>query len=184
MTDSVYEATQAALCNLRWRRGKRPMLVDLSLDCEVTLPPEKLTPLNRLNVLGVAVRDYCVYSVEDQLADKLCAIMERQPDGWASSRMKDLADVVSYALSQSPSSDDLMRAISGECLRRSMDVPKRFEAPSEWRVGYASFSKKVNVSNVYQSFDRASLLASKLFDPVLGGLDGRMRWDFEQLSWR
>lgn len=104
------------------------MLVDLSLDCEVTLPPEKLTPANRLDVPGLEVQDYLVYSIEDQLADKLCAIVETHPRGWRSSRMKDLTDVVAYALTQSPSSDGLSAAIANECARRSMGVPQEFEA--------------------------------------------------------
>lgn len=162
---------------------KDPVLVDLSLDCETTMPPERLTPANRLDVHGVIVRDYLVCSVEDQLADKLCAIMEKQPNGWPSSRMKDLADVVAYALSQSPSSSGLEAAIASECSRRSMDTPKRFTPPGEWRSRYAAFAKKAGSPDAYQSFEAASLLASKLFDPVLDGIDACSRWDCEDLSW-
>ena len=41
------------------------------------------------------------YPLVDQLADKLCAVMELQPGGWQSSRMKDLVDIVTYATNES-----------------------------------------------------------------------------------
>ena len=162
---------------------KDPVLVDLSLDCEATLPPEKITPANRLDVPGIIACDYSVCSVPDQLADKLCAIMERQRGGWASSRMKDLADVVTYALSQRIGARDLAAAIANECRRRDMDIPGRFEAPEEWHAGYASFAKRVGSPVAYQSFDDASHLAAKLFDPVLGGDAGNASWDPMRLIW-
>lgn len=162
---------------------KDPVLVDLSLGCEVTLPPEKLTPANRLDVPGLDVRDYLVYSVEDQLADKLCAIMETHPGGWCSSRMKDLTDVVAYALTQSPSSDGLSAAIANECARRSMGVPQEFEAPAEWRVGYQSFALKTNMLEEYQSFDQSCSLASRLFDPILKGQISNKKWGPDSLAW-
>lgn len=160
-----------------------PVLVDLSLDCEVTLPPEKLTPANRLNVPGLEVRDYLVYSIEDQLADKLCAIMEAHPGGWRSSRMKDLTDVVTYALTQSPSSDGLSVAIANECARRSMGVPQEFEAPAEWSAGYQPFALKAKTPEEYQSLDRSCSLASKLFDPILKGIIGNKKWNPGALAW-
>lgn len=162
---------------------KDPILVDLSLDCEVTLPPEKLTPANRLDVPGLEVQDYLVYSVEDQLADKLCAIMETHFGGWRSSRMKDLTDVVAYALTQSPSSDGLSAAIANECARRSMSVPQEFEAPAEWKAGYQSFALKTKSPEEYQPFDRSCSLASKLFDPILKGTIGNKKWNPDALTW-
>lgn len=162
---------------------KDPVLVDLSLDCEMTLPPEKLTPANRLDVPGLDARDYLVYSVEDQLADKLCAIMEAHPGGWRSSRMKDLADVVAYTLTQSPSSDGLSAAIANECTRRSMGVPREFEAPAEWRARYQSFALKAKTPEEYQPFDRSCSLASGLFDPILKGQVGGKRWNPDTLAW-
>lgn len=162
---------------------KDPVLVDLSLDCEVTLPPEKLTPANRLDVPGLEVQDYLVYSIEDQLADKLCAIVETHPRGWRSSRMKDLTDVVAYALTQSPSSDGLSAAIANECARRSMGVPQEFEAPGEWSTGYWSFALKTKTPEEYQSFDRSCSLASELFDPILKGQIDNMKWNPDALAW-
>lgn len=187
--ESMDENGYSRLVKLRYatyigEEEKDPVLVDLSLDCEVTLPPERLTPVNRLDIPGADVRDYVVYSVEDQLADKLCAIMERQAGGWPSSRMKDLADVVFYALTQSPASDGLSIAIESECRRRSMDVPGAFAAPKEWLNAFSGFAAKAGVPKEYRSFEHACSLASRLFDPVLDGTARQMRWDREVAAWK
>ena len=186
--ESMDENGYSRLVKLRYatcigEEEKDPVLVDLSLDCEATLPPERLTPANRLDVPGVDVCDYVVYSVEDQLADKLCAIMERQPGGWPSSRMKDLVDVVFYALTQSPASDGLSEAIESECRRRSMGIPGAFAAPKEWSGAFSGFAAKAGVPKGHRSFEHASSLASKLFDPILDG-SAQMRWDCEAAAWK
>lgn len=162
---------------------KDPVLVDLSLDCELTLPPDRVVPANRIDVPGAVVRDYYVYSIADQLADKMCAIMERQCGGWVSSRMKDLTDVVTYALSQRFALADLSKAVKNECRRRDMDMPETFTAPEEWRTRYAAFARKAGSPAAYQSFEAAALLASKVFDPALDGGDGDLEWNPEMLEW-
>lgn len=100
--ESMDENGYSRLLKLRFatfvgRDEKDPVLIDLSLDCNTTLPPERIVPANRLNVDGLENCDYLAYPLPDQLADKMCAIMELQPGGYPSSRMKDLVDVVTYA---------------------------------------------------------------------------------------
>lgn len=58
----------------------------LSLDRTITQPAERIAPANRIEIEGVFVCDYLTYPLADQLADKLCAVMEIQPSGWQSSR--------------------------------------------------------------------------------------------------
>ncbi|WP_366936379.1 hypothetical protein [uncultured Parolsenella sp.] len=53
--------------------------MDFSLDCTPTLPPERMKPLNRIELDGLPCCEYLLYALPDQLADKLCAIMERHP---------------------------------------------------------------------------------------------------------
>ena len=163
---------------------KDPVLIDLSLDCVLTFPPERITPANRLDVPGVETCDYLVYSLPDQLADKLCGIMERTSGGFPSSRMKDLVDVVSYACRESFVLGQLQRAIEGECGRRAMDVPQRFCAPSAWAGRFASFAKANGLSDEMSTFDGASDLAACLFDPTLSpDSDGQATWDPQSLCW-
>ncbi len=49
---------------------KDPVLIDLSLDCTTTLPPERVTPANRIKIVGIDECDYLMYPLADQLADK------------------------------------------------------------------------------------------------------------------
>lgn len=115
---------------------------------------------------------------------RLCAIMETHPGGWGSSRMKDLADVVAYALTQSPSSGGLSAAIANECARRSMEIPRKFEPPNEWKAGYQSFALKAKTPEEYRPFDQSCNLASKLFDPILKGQAGNKKWNPDTLAWK
>lgn len=188
-SESMDENGYSRLLKLRFQtylghEEKDPILIDLSLDCSITQPPELVSPANRVSIEGLESCDYLVYPLPDQLADKLCAIMERQPGGWPSSRMKDLVDVVYYAMNITLPLDDLVRSIRCECLKRGMAVPERFEAPQAWAGSFAVFAKKNGIPKEYASFDAASLLASAFFDPALdGSIEYEARWDSESLSW-
>ena len=164
---------------------KDPILIDLSLDCGITQPADRIVPANRVRVAGLESCDYLVYPLPDQLADKLCAIMETQPGGWPSSRMKDLVDVVYYATNVTLALKDLARAIECECRKRGMGVPSRFEAPAAWAGSFAAFAKKSGLPEEHASFTAATSLASAFFDPALGGTLARQNsfWDSDSLCW-
>ena len=164
---------------------KDPILIDLSLDCSPTLPPERITPVNRTSLPGIEACDYLAYSLTDQLADKFCAIMERQPGDRPSSRMKDLVDVVICALNKDVYLGQLSTAMGCECVKRKMETPEQFEAPSEWKESFAIFAKKCNVPTEYCTFADASKLASRFFNPALSrtSLDASQKWDHTSLRW-
>lgn len=163
---------------------KDPVLIDLSLDCEITLPPERINPANRVPIDGIATCDYLVCSLPDQLADKFCAIMERQPGGWPSSRMKDLVDVIAYVTTHDFKFSELRYAIECECQRRSMDIPNEFAAPEEWRERFKLFAQKNNCPDIYTSFNSAVSLASNFFNPVLLSDESPISWwRYALLGW-
>ncbi|PWL79921.1 MAG: hypothetical protein DBY20_01480 [Coriobacteriia bacterium] len=163
---------------------KDPILIDLSLDCVMTRPPERITPANRIDVEGLETCDYLIYPLADQLADKFCAIMEVQPGGHPSSRMKDLVDVVTYATSECFELSQLRHAITSECVKRGMTMPKRFDAPESWRERFAGFATKNRVVEEFASFDEASNLASKLFDAALSDeSEDDLVWNPGDLCW-
>lgn len=163
---------------------KDPILIDLSLDCATTLPPERIEPANRIAVEGIGTCEYLVYPLPDQLADKLCAIMEKQLGGWPSSRMKDLVDVVFYAVNERFCLRDLSRAVQAECARRGMALPECFAAPETWEKGFEAFAKKNGIPAGYASFDAACALVSDFFRPVLAGVSDDLTWDPVSLRWR
>lgn len=185
--ESMDENGYSRLLKLRFatfvgEEEKDPVLIDLSLDCATTLSPERITPANRVKIAGVDECDYLMYPLADQLADKLCGIMELQPGGYPSSRMKDLVDVVTYATHEAFSKRELRLAIESECAKRGMDVPDRFTAPGFWKERFASFSKGKLPSEL-AAFDAASGIAARFFDPVLRSDDGDMSWDPETGAW-
>ncbi|MBQ9000563.1 MAG: nucleotidyl transferase AbiEii/AbiGii toxin family protein [Eggerthellaceae bacterium] len=187
--ESLDENGYSRLLKLRYAsfvgdEEKDPILIDLSLDCATTQPAEKITPANRIEIDGVAVFDYMAYPLVDQLADKLCAVMELQPGGWQSSRMKDLVDIVTYATNESFDLMQLAHAIRSECAKRSMAVPARFEAPQSWSPRFAAFAHKNGLPAVHTDFESASGLASAFFDPALAeaaAIDAT--WDPAKAQW-
>lgn len=188
--DSLDENGYSRLLKLRYAsyvgaQEKDPVLIDLTLDCSTTMPPKRVTPANRIKLAGVKVSDYLVYPAPDQLADKICAIMERQPGGWPSSRMKDLVDITIWATHESFDLGQLKRAVQAECARRSMNVPARFVAPEAWKVRYNTFAIGNGAPKDYATFNAASALASAFFDPALVDRAERpMRWDPKKLTWK
>ena len=163
---------------------KDPILIDLSLDCSPTLPPERIKPANRVDVDGVETCDYYVYSLPDQMADKFCAIMERRPDGLPSSRMKDLVDVVACATKRDFECRQLAVAIANECAKRGMEVPDVFEAPLEWKSGFSAFAAKCGIASVYRTLKEATSLATSFFGPAIEeGATKEATWDHISCRW-
>lgn len=186
--ESLDENGYSRLLKLRYAtfvgdEEKDPILIDLSLDCEPTCPPERLTPANRVAIGGVVVADYLAYPLPDQLADKLCAIMELQPGGWRSSRMKDLVDVVIYATHEDFRLSQLRRAVRSECAKRGMDVPERFAAPEDWRGRFPAFARRNGLRAELAGFEAATSLAAGFFGPALADEPGESRWDHDSLAW-
>ena len=188
--ESLDENGYSRLLKLRFKtfmghEEKDPILIDLSLDCSITKPAERIAPANRVHVDGLESCDYLVYPLPDQLADKLCAIMERQPGGWPSSRMKDLVDVVYYVTNEAFSLDELAFSIRCECSRRDMELPARFEAPMAWAQKFAAFAKRNGIPEEHAAFEAAASLAAAFFDPALAGSLGQEGsfWDPGSLRW-
>ena len=158
---------------------KDPVLIDLSLGCRPVGEPIAAEPSNRVTIPGTKTSPYLLYPLEDQLADKLCAIVELQPGGYQSSRMKDLLDILLIAKTQVIDPTLLSLAITTECKRRNIEVPESFCAPSFWAGGFSRFAKTNGVSI---SFDRACDSASKFFDPILRH-EATGKWIPEKQCW-
>lgn len=162
---------------------KDPVLIDLSLDCSWTFPPEKITPANRINVKGVIACDYLVYSLPDQIADKFCAIIEIH-NGFQSSRMKDLFDVVTYLTKETFAFQEVRAAIFNECHFRGMAIPTSFSSPVFWKDRFKNFAMKNGMCPEFASFKSADNLAKSFFDPVLKEeYPANARWNPSTLEW-
>lgn len=163
---------------------------DIKLDLVVDSIPiegfDVVTPIDRLEIPGVPTCDYRVYTVECALSDKLCGIFHRDDDH-PSSRIKDLVDVVLYALNEQVDGSSLRGRIILEFELRKMTLPDRFDIPDIWRAEYAGkFSSMCPSSLTDRGFgrlDTAAALASRLYDPVLSGDAAYRLWNPVDLAW-
>ena len=165
-------------------------LQDISVDLVVDEIPQEgfdvVTPADRLEVQGIPVCDYRTYTVESALADKFCGIVERH-DGRASSRQKDLVDVIVYERTCDIDGSSLLRRLRLECAARRIGVPDHFEAPVEWQgAGESRFEKLCHqtplLSDV-RGLGAAVDIACALFDPVLAGLACDKTWTPSTGAW-
>lgn len=171
-----------------WLGPKRmqPISIDLVID-EIPLDEAELvTPADRIPVEGVEAFDYLVYPVENALADKLCAMLERH-GGRPSSRVKDLVDILVYAVTCPVDGSKLAANIKKEAGARKICLPGHFVLPEGWEGAYDKQFVKLHgqtgLPDSCASIADASTLAGKLFDSVLSEDAEELSWDPGMLRW-
>ena len=164
----------------------QPISIDLVVD-EVPLEgAEPISPAARIDVKGLITCDYLVYPVGAALADKLCALSERH-NGRASSRVKDLVDIVIYALTCDIDGNDLQRRVQREIAVRKLEPMGAFSLPEEWDDSqarqYAKLCAQTGIPKQLHNIGEASKLAARLFDCVLTRHCDGLRWSHADLDW-
>ncbi|MFD1722380.1 nucleotidyl transferase AbiEii/AbiGii toxin family protein, partial [Amnibacterium endophyticum] len=141
--------------------------IDLVLGHTPTTPPITAPPANRLPLPRLATRDYRLYPLVDQVADKVCACEGLYgPTGQPSSRVKDLVDLVLIARTQTLNGSDLTRAIKVERARRALPDRDTFTAPATFGRTWRTEAAK---GNLPPEIDLAAavILVSHLIEPAL-----------------
>ncbi|MFI5736663.1 nucleotidyl transferase AbiEii/AbiGii toxin family protein [Kribbella sp. NPDC051587] len=125
--------------------------------------------------------------IENHLADKICALYERhgQDGSVASTRYRDLADVVRIIKAISFDAGRLAIVLQREAGRRRMVLPTRFQPPgAEWvsafpraAAGYAEYPREL------WNLDAALTFCGACLDDVLGGHRSSGCWDPGGRSW-
>lgn len=161
--------------------------IDLVVD-EVPLEgAERISPADRMDVKGLDTCDYLVYPVGAALADKLCALVESH-NGRASSRVKDLVDIVVYALTCDVDGADLQARLRREIAVRRIGPIGSFALPKEWAEAqarqYAKLCAQTGIPERLHDIGDASKLATELLDPALGQRCTGLRWSHENLRWK
>lgn len=139
----------------------------------MTGTPQAGRPLTQLQIPGLLRPDYRLFPIADHIADKLCAIIEVHGEGddaIASTRVKDLVDLVLIAATQAIDADTLSLAvIRVGSTHRGLALPPRFAVPDLelWRRGYPARAKET--ATTAPDFDIAVLIVAALLDPVLDG---------------
>lgn len=141
-----------------------------------------MEPGNRLPLARLETHAYRLYPLPDQLADKICAITETV-GGRRSTRVKDLVDAAIIASTQRLDGPGLAAALRGECARRRMAYPVRFEIPGGWtRAQFARLASGTTAGTI--DLREAETIVRRL----LAGLDTPIGdepawWNPDSLRW-
>ncbi len=162
--------------------SKGQLKVDLAVGAGVTGDVTTIEPANALGLPRLVNNPYRLYPVVDQIADKVCATMTDYNDK-ASSREKDLVDLVVFATTHDIDGTAVRIAITAEVRRRKMEPFDHFTVPSTWGAGYARLSRSVPYCSEHRTVDLASAFVARLIDPALSGDAGGKTWSHESLDW-
>lgn len=160
-------------------RKMRQVAVDLVADEIPVGKADWITPADRIAVRGIPECDYPVYPSCRAVADKVFGICERH-GGRPSSRVKDLVDIVVYALSESFDADELASALANEARARGLSLGEAFVLPEEWGIvqetQYAKLARDTRLPEDVATITGGYLLAERFLNPVLSVHPAGMTW--------
>lgn len=164
----------------------QPISIDLVVDEVRGLEPEVLAPVDRLDIEGLPVCDYRVCRVESALADKLLAMIELH-DGRASSRIKDIVDILVYAKTCSVDGATLAERVEKEASARKIAMPKEFVAPLWWKQNgsaqYVKMARQAGVLDLAGSIVGAEEVVNRLYAPCFDHSMNVRKWNPKTTSW-
>lgn len=131
--------------------------------------PETMVPANRLQLpRPVPVHPYRLYPIADQIADKVCAtVATNYPGGKASSRVKDLVDLVVIARTQRIDLDELRAAIATKRVLSRLAAFEKFTTPDDWEARYRALATRTLPAGDLTALAAARDLVSQLVEPAL-----------------
>ncbi|MDF2442391.1 MAG: hypothetical protein JWR01_594 [Subtercola sp.] len=131
----------------------------------------------------VAESDYVMVAVEQQIADKVAAMMERRHVGGdgRSSRAKDLVDLALIALHLSCDARLLREAIARQIAERGLDEFMAVDASAAIRSGYPVAARKASTLSL--DWKEAERLVNRLIEPALDGTVMTGSWDPLRGEW-
>lgn len=165
--------------------GKQsPLRVDLAMHPRPNATVMTSAPAFRLDIPEFKTFEYAMIAIEDQIADKICAIMsEYGVGGQGSSRAKDLVDIVILALHQEISAASLRQAIRAEAANRALPLFVSIDVPEAIRDGYSKLASTVTPVDGFRTCDAAATLVDLLIEPILSGRIVEGLWSPEQRTW-
>lgn len=129
--------------------------------------------------------EFLLYPLEDQVADKICAMFGRYGTvGSPSTRFHDLVDLVLITRGLSVDATGTRAAIESEQHRRGVTVPGDVPSPGPtWGAGYRAVAARSTLPPDLHHLENALAAIRPLVRPLLtgGGLSGR--WDPARQRW-
>ncbi|USR79011.1 nucleotidyl transferase AbiEii/AbiGii toxin family protein [Arcanobacterium pinnipediorum] len=161
--------------------------LDLVVDRIAIEETDAIEPANRLSVEGIPVFTYRVYPVVNAIADKVCATMQRYEGGRASSRVRDLVDLIIYMRNEDIDGDALSKQLASEARIRRLGTLDSFHVPEDWLSkysdGFRRIAKEAKLPVELQDIMSAEELVKTCIDPALAGETGGAVWDSRNLRW-
>lgn len=156
--------------------------VDLVVKAVTTETPETIIPSNVLTLPKLPQCKYRLYPLVDQMADKVCATLSVY-NGYPSTRVKDLVDLVLLTLTQTIDGGRIEVAITREAASRGLPFPETFTAPPDWDASYRKLASPIPDCKDYLTVALATSLVNALLEPVLAGKAKGLRWDPKIRAW-
>ncbi|MEO5746139.1 MAG: nucleotidyl transferase AbiEii/AbiGii toxin family protein [Terracoccus sp.] len=131
---------------------------------------ETREPVNRLELSRpLRAHPYRLYPVVDQVADKVCATMATgYPGGMASSRVKDLVDLVVLARTQRMDLDQLRVAIATKSALSGLKPFASFAIPPGWGKRYRALASTTPAAGGLVDAEEAAAFVGQVINPALG----------------
>jgi len=158
------------------------VLVDIAFFDPLKWEPEKIAGTDLLEFAEIEPIEVPVLPLEQHVAEKVHAYTRTYSSGRASSRAKDLVDIVLVKQLMVLDAARLRAALVGVFeKRRQHPLPDRLPPPPrDWAVPYRKLTNQVGIN---PELGTGHLEAAALLDPILaGGAEGR--WDPKRARWR
>lgn len=146
--------------------------------------PDEVAALTAITMPGLAQPMYRAYPLHDHIADKVCAILERQGTAQRpSTRFKDLVDLVTLVAHASPTAAEQDQALASEAQRRGFALPGRFSVPdlALWETGYAAEARRALLPRA-RTLHEALAAVRPFIDPLLDHTAAGL-WDPRRRRW-
>jgi hypothetical protein len=126
--------------------------------------------------------EYVMIATEEQIADKVAAMMEQNHGGdGRSSRAKDLVDLALIAQHLSCDAARLRSAINLQIEERRLAPFTRVDASPAIQAGYATVAKKA--ATLILTWEEAEGLTNQLIEPIMDGTVSEGTWAPEDGKW-
>jgi predicted nucleotidyltransferase component of viral defense system len=160
--------------------------IDLSVKKRPISAVDRFQPVPIIMIPGVPeLPEFSLYSLADQIADKLCAMYEIHRGGVPSTRFHDLVDLV-LIVTGCPGIDAAKTgaALLAEALHRDLDLPTTLVSPrGQWPAGYRAEALKADLPARLSDLEQALDVVGACLAPLLDGETGQGTWDIANQRW-
>jgi hypothetical protein len=160
---------------------QQPIKIDVAVGKVAPNRVDILKPVSRLELPKLVSFDYRLWSIENQIADKVCATLQSYVGG-KSTRSKDLFDLLVIAQTQTVGSSSLAQALSTEAAGRNIELGTKFNFPNNW---WNLISSEHRNSKYLKSFVDVESVSDHLNRLIFGcELEAEQTWNPEVLNWQ